>query len=181
MRPKAMATGPGRPVRIAAAILATVIATTAGAEPPVVPPPAPVPEAFGDWRLICAADCRIETDLRAAPPRTGALLRLSVAAADRETLVIRTPLPLFLPDGLRLAPRDTDPTAAPWVTCGAMACEARLVLDPSILAALRKQPSANLELTLLDGSHARLPVSLRGFTAAYRALEARAPKISPRP
>ena len=58
------------------------------------------------------------------------------------------------------------------MTCGATACEARLALDPDLLAALRKQPAANLELTLLDGSHARLPVSLLGFTAAYRALEA---------
>lgn len=158
--------------RLAGPIAAALMATAAAADPPLAPPPAPVPVVFGDWRLTCAADCRIETELRAVPPRAGALLRLTVAAADKGALVIRTPLPLYLPDGLQFAPRDTEPTAAPWMTCGATACEARLALDPDLLAALRKQPAANLELTLLDGSHARLPVSLLGFTAAYRALEA---------
>lgn len=166
--------------RLAAGVAAALVAAAAGAEPPVIPPPAPAAEVFGDWRLTCvAAGCRIETELRGAPPASGILLRLSVAAADARTLLVRTPLPLFLPDGLRITPRETEPTAVPWITCGAVFCEAWVPLDPALLAALRKQPSAHLELTLRDGSRTRLPVSLLGFTAAYRALEAAG--ISPRP
>ena len=166
--------------RVAAGSAAALIAAPAAAEPPLVPPPAPAPAAFGDWHLACAAaGCRIETELRAAPPRSGPLLRLSVEAADARTLLVRTPLPLFLPDGLRITPRETEPVAVPWITCGAVSCEARVPLDPAFLAALRKQPAAHLELTLRDGARARLPVSLIGFTAAYRALGSDAGAISP--
>ena len=85
-------------------------------------------------------------------------------------LGIGTPLPLFLPDGVRLTLGASEPRTIPWRTCDAEGCEARVPLEPKLLADLRRERAGSVALTLETGERVRFGISLLGFTAAWRAL-----------
>ncbi len=160
--------------RFVAAALLAVSAAGAGqaAEIPVAAPPN-VEDDFEDWRRICAgAACRIQFAVPARGPAAPDLLGLSVASDDPEVLVVRTPLPLHLPDGLSLTLGADDPISAPWRTCDEVGCDARLSLSGALLAGLRGERYGAVAFTLVDGERVRLPVSLMGFSAALRSLDA---------
>lgn len=159
------------------------LAAPVRADPPG-PPFRPEPQAetaaqsvapFRDWTLDCAAECFIATAIR--PDRAGAedVLRLSLRQdAENGTvgweLRIETPLPLYLPDPVILTPEDSPPLPIAWFTCDPEGCQARLLADAPLLEALKRQRAASVEVTLVDGSHARLRFSLLGFSAAFAAL-----------
>jgi invasion protein IalB len=125
-----------------------------------------------DWLLDCRAACRLETAVRG--PGGDLLLRMSVGQ-DRAALVVETPLPLHLPDGLTLSTGERPPITVPWRTCGDGLCEARAGLDPDLAEGLRRERNAAVTVTLVNGDRVRLPVSLMGFTAGERALRAAGP------
>jgi invasion protein IalB len=130
-------------------------------------------EAFADWRLVCLDACRIETELRGASGEgEGAVvLRLALVPDDEAPRVsVETPLPLYLPDGAALRVGEGEPLALAWHTCDAAGCEARTAGSEALLAALRRERAATVEVTLLEGVRVRMEVSLMGFSAAERAL-----------
>ena len=151
---------------VLAAIL-TACATYA-AEMPRPEPEPPAPLAFDDWALVCAGTCDIRTRIVG---RDGSdVLTLIARAGDGGAFGVETPLPLFLPDPVRLTLGPAEPRAIPWRTCGVVGCEARAPLTPDLLADLRRELSGSVELTLETGDRVRFGVSLLGFTAAWRAL-----------
>lgn len=135
--------------------------------------------SFADWRLACAAGpCAIETTLRGGDG--SAVLTLSASGRDDAgALALRTPLPLFLPDGLTLGLGDAPPRPVAWRTGDAAGCEAVAPLDAALLAALRAGREADVTLTLVDGVRVRLAVTLIGFTAAWEALARTPPATRP--
>jgi invasion protein IalB len=168
------------PARLFLLGLLALPAAAAEAPPEAMAPPASGSVTrFEDWKLACPGACRIETAVRGERGAQVLHLRLDGPESAR-TLVVETPLPLYLPDGLTLAIGEAEPRAAPWRTCGPEGCEARLPADPSLLETLRRQRSAIVGFTLVDGARVRLPVSLMGFTAAERALGAETATARPR-
>jgi invasion protein IalB len=136
-------------------------------------------EAFRDWRLDCRADpCRLHTSVRGADGSE--VLGLAVGAGEGATLTLSTPLPLFLPDGLRLAVGAEPERSVPWRTCGAGGCEAVLPLDPGLLADLRRERAGTATFTLVDGVRVRLPFSLLGVSAAMARMGPPDPSPLPR-
>jgi invasion protein IalB len=134
---------------------------------------------FGDWRLACdGGACAIATEVAAADGSV--VLTLGLDARDG-ALGLATPLPLFLPDGVALALGDAPLRALAWRTCRADVCRAEAPMGPELLAGLRRERSLEATLTLEDGVRMRLPVSLIGFSAALRALEAVRPIPGRRP
>jgi invasion protein IalB len=135
-------------------------------------------ERHEDWALVCGEVCRIETTVAGGDGSGAWVLRLAVeGTGEARALVVATPLPLFLPDGLVLTLGGGEPRPEPWRTCNAAGCEARLPLEPGLLASLRREREAAVSFTLLDGVRVRLPISLLGFTAAERALGAAAEPV----
>lgn len=129
---------------------------------------------FGDWRLDCGRrDCPVHTAIASADGSE--VLRVAVAAGGAPSLTVLTPLPLFLPDGLVLVIGEEPDRPVPWRTCGAAGCEARLPLDPELLAGLKRERTGSVGFTLVDGEAVRVPFSLVGFTAALRARDAALP------
>jgi invasion protein IalB len=156
--------------RILATLLAAVLGASAAgaAEMPLPETEPPAPPVFEDWALVCAEDCAART---AIVGRDGTeVLTLTARAAEGGAFVIATPLPLFLPDPVRLTLGSSEPRGIPWRTCGPAGCEARAPLDPALLAGLRRERAGSVELTLETGERVRFGVSLLGFTAAWRAL-----------
>lgn len=157
--------------RYAAAAFLAAGALVAAEMPATEPPVAE--ERFEDWRRVCVAEaCRIEVSIASPDASAAELLGLSVEAADREALVVRTPLPLHLPDGVMLTLGGGEPEEAPWRTCDAAGCDARLPLTGSLLRGLRGERGAAVAFTLVDGERVRIAVSLMGFSAALRSLDA---------
>ena len=129
------------------------------------------PERFLDWRMDCPEGaCAISTRVLGAGGRE--VLRLGVSGAGERALVIATPLPLFLPDGVDLALGAGIKRQVPWRSCSASSgtCEARLPLDAETLAALRRERGGTVTLTLIEDQPVRIGFSLMGFTGALRAL-----------
>lgn len=156
------------------AFVATCLAA-AWAAPAAADPPGhrggTAPERFLDWRMDCPEGaCAISTRVLGAGGRE--VLRLGVSGAGERALVIATPLPLFLPDGVDLALGAGIKRQVPWRSCSASSgtCEARLPLDAETLAALRRERGGTVTLTLIEDQPVRIGFSLMGFTGALRAL-----------
>lgn len=158
-------------------VAAVLAAAPAAADPPHARAAAEAAaRTFGDWRLACGpAACAIRSDLRSGDG--SAILSLAASGVEGSgALALRTPMPLLLPEGLALGLGDAPARLLDWRTCNATGCVAEAPLDPDLLAGLKRERSAEVTLTLVDGVRVRLPASLVGFTAAWRALGA-----APRP
>ena len=148
----------------------TLVAIVLAAAPAGADPPHARAARFADWRIDCASACAGVTTVAGADGSE--LLRLTVSGGEGPMLVVTTPLPLHLPDGLALALGGRAERAVPWRTCGPSGCEATVAIDPALLEALRRERAGTVAFTLVQGERVRLPVSLMGFSAALRALEA---------
>jgi invasion protein IalB len=152
----------------------TLVATLLAAPALGDPPHARVPvRGFADWRLDCTADpCLPYTAVVGAGGAE--VLRLALLAGEPPQLEVSTRLPLYLPDGLTLAvgPEPVPPLA--WRTCGPDGCAARITVTPELAAALRRERAGTATFTPADGVPVRIGASLVGYSAALRALAARA-------
>jgi invasion protein IalB len=149
-------------------LVAILLATPTLADPPAARVPV---RGFDDWRLDCrGTPCAIYTAVSGTDG--GEVLRIAVEAGPAPALVVTTPLPLYLPDGLALLIAGGPALALPWRTCGAYGCEARLPLAPEFAAALRRERAGSATFTLVEGVPVRLGFSLVGYVAAARARDA---------
>jgi invasion protein IalB len=131
-------------------------------------------EAFQDWTLRCGDLCTLKTELRGTDGARVLVLALAPAETGYLRLTVATALPLFLPEGLSVAAGTGAPDNYPWTTCNAEGCEAWLPVEDDLLAALRRERTATIAFTLVDGTRVRLAASLMGFTAGERALRTQA-------
>jgi invasion protein IalB len=163
--------GAGRALAVAAALGSALGAGAAAADPPAVYG-ARRAEAltFRDWRLGCiGAACAVRTAVRGGDGSEVLALVARGAGVDEAVLEVRTPLPLHLPDGVLVGLGEAPLRRIAWRTCDAQGCVADAPLDADLVAALEREPAAEVTLTLAEGVKVRFPVSLLGFTAARRA------------
>ncbi len=132
---------------------------------------------FSDWTLECdETPCRASTYVHS---ETGEdLFRVSVLAGTPPRYVFATPLPLYLPDGLRITVEPNLSLPLPWYTCVDSECEARHALDPATDSAFRAGKDGSLTFSLVDGVQVRLRFSLVGYTDATAELAAVRPAPS---
>lgn len=141
----------------------------AWADPPGAPPVTTV--GYRDWRADCAPlPCRISTVVAGAGGAPVVTLAVE-GPAEALALTVATPLAVFVPDGVLLGVGEEADRPLVWRVCGPAGCEARVALDPELLAGLRRAPEGRVTLTLADGVTVRLGVSLRGFSGAMRVRE----------
>lgn len=161
----------GRALAVAAAFVAGPVA----ADPPQARAAVGAREAiFRDWVLRCpAAGCAIRTSVRGTDGTE--VLGLAVAA-DGAALILRTGLPLHLPDGATLVLGDEPLRVVPWRTCDPSGCVADAPLAEDLRKSLRRERTVEVTLTLVDGVRVRLSASLLGFSAALDALDPPAPQ-----
>jgi len=164
--------------------LGLAFAATLAAPAPADPPAAlgarrAAGEAFRDWRLRCTgAGCTLGLAIAGADG-SPVLALVARGPGEAGALAFRTPLPLYLPDGLALGIGEEEPFLVPWRTCGPAGCEAVAPLSADLIAALRRERAAEATLTLADGLRVRLAVSLLGFTAGWEAMAERSPAPPP--
>ncbi|USG61968.1 invasion associated locus B family protein [Sneathiella marina] len=140
---------------------------------------APMP-AESPWSVHCEAisrealpDCRIEQ--RAVVTKTGRLLlqvTLQVPADTREpVLMIQGPLGTFLPAGIGLDVDGAELIELPFQTCEANGCFAATPMTADQLEALFGGQKLNVQLQSVNRQPITVPMSLIGFTSAYRKIQ----------
>lgn len=82
-------------------------------------------------------------------------------------LVLQTPLGLHLPAGVKVSVDDTALQTLPLRTCDAGGCYAELALSDQAVNALKAGGTMTVTFQDLSEREIPVPVSLRGFTAAF--------------
>jgi invasion protein IalB len=152
-----------------------------------------VAETFTDWELRCitaaepgqAERCEMFQLLTDEQDNPVAVFRVNVPLAPPEgqvaAAIIVTPLETLLAPGMRLRIDDGEVAGVPFTLCEASGCLARILMGEEDVAAFRAGGDVFLEIFALvrgdlgevGGVPVPLTASLRGFTAAYNAMQER--------
>jgi invasion protein IalB len=152
-----------------------------------------VADVFTDWELRCITaqqagqpeQCEMFQVLLDDQDNAVAVFRVSVPLVLAEdqvaAAVIVTPLETLLAPGIRIRIDDGEPAGVPFTLCDTAGCLARIPLDENSINAFLNGADAFLEIFALvrsdlgevGGVPVPLTASLRGFTAAYEALQER--------
>ncbi len=156
-----------------------------------------VADTFRDWQVRCIRSesddipdrCEMFQLLEEENGNPVAEFRISVALFEQDDTVasatILTPLDTLLSPGLQLQIDDNPPATVPYAFCRPIGCFVQLALSEADIAEFQNGADTAVRLFALlrdeNGQMGGAPVptsaSLRGFTAAYEALEARMVEI----
>ena len=152
-----------------------------------------VAEVFTDWELRCITpaqegqpeQCEMFQLLLDEEDNPVAVFRLSIPIVLAEdqvaAAIIVTPLETLLAPGIRIRIDEGEPVGVPFTLCDEGGCLARIPLDQPSLDVFLAGGDAFIdifalirsELGEIGGAPVALTASLRGFTAAFRALQER--------
>jgi len=181
MNPRPAAAFLGRAARVALAALGAATLLHAGpALGQSVQQSEEVPEdvqTFQDWRVQCESPegapqerCYMYQNLVMRESGQRVLLVGVVRDAQNAAAIFTAPLGVLLPPGVTIQVDDGDEMRVPFQQCGRQGCVARLRLGDELLSAMRAGLEAQVTIYRADQQPVSLPVSLKGFTAAYTAL-----------
>ena len=136
-------------------------------------------QQFEDWTLRCVADpetqartCRIVQNV--VSNETGKqVVRFVVGRFGAERVlgaIISVPLGVRLPPGLALQVDDRPQWTFPFERCNPTSCQIRGVLEEALIHDLKAGLVGRVRFQDGNGQTAIIKVSLKGFTAALRAL-----------
>jgi invasion protein IalB len=152
-----------------------------------------VAEVFRDWELRCitaaepgqAERCEMFQLLLDENDNPVAVFRVNVPLVENEgqiaAAVIVTPLETLLAPGMRIRIDESEPAGLPYTLCEPTGCLARIPLTQENVDAFQAGADVFLEIFALvrsdlgeiGGVPVALTASLRGFTAAFEALQER--------
>jgi invasion protein IalB len=132
--------------------------------------------AFGDWRAACppagSKDQNCSMIEQIMDSRTGqSVVQVGVATVKgKSTLSINVPLGVLLPAGAGLVLGSDQPRIFAYRTCTQQGCIADLPLDEKTLASLNSVKDGKVLVAGMDQKAVAIPISLKGYTDAARAL-----------
>lgn len=142
-------------------------------------------KTFGDWTQHCTSQpgvpgqkCLLSQSVfKTDKQRKQGILAITVGylgKKDEPAMLFRVPiaLGLFLPPGLKFNVPGTEPVRMVVQSCLATGCSARTPLTPDIIAAMRNSDAGTLELYTIRKQLIRMPISFKGFAAAFASLKA---------
>ncbi len=162
--------------------LSTVGAQSTADQPAASSAPATTtrePEVFKDWTMTCEQpagseheQCYVFQNLILKKGRQRVLnVAIGRIAKDNQPAALFTfPLGISLPGGVGLKIDEGEPLRFAVERCQANGCVAPLRLDEKLLAALKSGDQARVAFRDAARREIVVPVSLRGFTAAFNAL-----------
>jgi invasion protein IalB len=190
-------------IQLAGAAMAAGLAVAGwGAAPPAMaqtedtgrtPGEAYVAEVFTDWELRCITpaqegqpeQCEMFQLLLDEEDNAVAVFRMSIplvlAEGQIAAAIIVTPLETLLAPGIRIRIDEGDPVGVPFTLCDQAGCLARIPMDQNSIDVFLAGGDAFIdifalvrsELGEIGGVPVALTASLRGFTAAWNALQDR--------
>ncbi len=136
-------------------------------------------QKFEDWALRCRPasetqpkTCRIQQNLVAETSGKSVLQIVAGRFGPEKVLgaVIFVPVGVRLPPGLRIQIDERSPRVFAFEVCDSATCQARGVLEGELLDELKAGLTGQVKFQNAAGQVRSVPVSLKGFTAALRAL-----------
>lgn len=155
------------------AALATALiagAWAAGAAAQSLPP---VREAHGQWEIRCTDQGRcfmhqFFNDAEGKPLLSVSIGKAANGAVEAQVLA---PLGVNLPAGLLIKIDNADIGRAPFLTCLAEGCTARIPMPPQLIDRMKAGAVSSYFIRRIDtGEEVQASISLNGFTAAFDAL-----------
>jgi invasion protein IalB len=153
----------------------------------------PSEKTFQDWTMVCqkpeGAEKEVcvlvqqlvrkdkEGDTQGAQGAQGGqklLMQIEVVAppkGDQALMAFTLPLGVPLAQGLAIQIDDREPTRVPFQVCLPNGCQAVLPLKDDAIANLKGGKEGKVTLNERSQNPASLPVSLKGFSAGYKALQ----------
>ena len=128
-------------------------------------------QTFGDWKITCAeSQCRMSQSLVREETGEALLIARIFVNNGTPTLIVTTPLGVFLKPRLIVQIDATRARAYGFEICDSDGCHVGINLDAELLRALQRGSVA--KMTLQDGlqQDVTLGISLAGFTAGMEAL-----------
>jgi len=134
---------------------------------------------YGDWDLRCDTppgaqnqQCFIMQFVTAADRENVGLSVIVMKTADKQSRILRllAPLGVLLPRGLGLRIDDTDMGTTGFIRCLPNGCLSEVLMDESLIAALRKGKQAMFIIFQTPEEGIGVPISLDGFSEGFDAL-----------
>lgn len=131
--------------------------------------------SFEDWRVTCSVqeldDCRVWQRIQVLQESEAHdVLAVSLAPADDGlTLIVQTPLDVYLPADFALRIDGQDERRVRFRHCNPAGCWVLIPADGNLLRAFQRGQEAEAALSLVEGQTVRISFSLMGFTAALNA------------
>lgn len=138
-------------------------------------------QAFKDWALRCEAEqpCRLEhrVFLQGQPDAPILVMAFQSGGAGQGILgIIRVPMDVLLPSGLKLLVDGTQIRDLAYHHCLPNGCVAVFELDTALRSRLERGIQAKVGFQLLDGRQPTIPLTLLGVTAGLRSLDEATPR-----
>ncbi|MBB3287013.1 MULTISPECIES: invasion associated locus B family protein [unclassified Rhizobium] len=136
-------------------------------------------QKFDAWTLQCSTDkalkppCQIMYRLT-SPDQKQVFMVISMARSAENKVGMQMALPLgfSIQAGVKIGFGAKYSTMAKVSRCTNQGCLVEGLCPPGMLDALLKEKSGKVSIRMMQGNTAELPISLGGFSAAYRAMEA---------
>jgi invasion protein IalB len=132
-------------------------------------------QTFEHWSIACQpnqagqSECLMFQDI-IADGTDQSIMRVTVVKTPRSALIVTTPLGVILPQGLILAIDQQEASRMQYQICIEPGCRAQIDLAPELVQRLKSGVGATVTIVGPNGQPIAVPVSLKGFTAAYDAL-----------
>lgn len=139
-------------------------------------------QLFKDWRARCVSNnkpaqtnCHIFQDLlhKESGKRVLHIAIGSLAKKSPLAMIITLPLGISLPQGLTIRIDEKNPKHVPLQACFKDGCQAAFEMDPKWLKLLAAGKNAEVIFYNINKQAISIPVSLKGITAAIKALKAK--------
>ena len=132
-------------------------------------------QTFDDWSIACQAneagqqECLMFQDVKAEGSEQS-IMRMTVIKTPRAALIITTPLGVILPPGLVVAIDQQEVSRLNYQICIEPGCRAQTELTPELVQRFKAGVASTVTVVGPNGQPIAVPVSLKGFTAAYDTL-----------
>lgn len=134
-----------------------------------------VEQVFTDWRVACqpqAATSTCQMLQTASAEKDGPTVFLLSISEGKDTgssyAVVTVPIGVYLAPGIELRVDNRRPFKVLYEICDRAGCHAGFKLSGSVLNAFRQGLDAKVRVWTGKSQAVEFPVSLRGFSAAYR-------------
>ena len=94
-----------------------------------------------------------------------------IPESDKPLLRLTTPLGTLLPEGMVIQVDEGEESRLPYLFCNQVGCHIEVGVTEKFLTAIQKGNSLNVKFLDLGGRSFQVPVSLSGFTKAYKSLK----------
>jgi len=136
-------------------------------------------EQFEDWVLRCQPEsgtqpraCRVRQNIIAEDSGNTVLQIVAGRFGQEKVLgaVIFVPVGVRLPPGISIQVDARPPRVFPFEVCDSETCQVRAILEGDLLEDFKAGVKGQVKFQNADGRARTIPISLKGFTAALRAL-----------